>query len=102
MSSPYLRALDEFYKVKAETVDFDGENCSGAVDVVNGWLRRQTGGRVFRILNGPTSCDSKLLTVSAVTVTASLVAISSNFLTASLTRQRNKLECFITLCKSVW
>ena len=73
MSSHYLRALEEFYQVKAEPVNFGGENCSRAFELVNDWLRRQTGGRVFRILNRAPSCDSKLLMVGSVDMSANLL-----------------------------
>ena len=48
MASPYLRALEEFYKVKAEPIDFNGDNCARNFESVNGWIQKKTEGHVFR------------------------------------------------------
>ena len=73
MSSPYLRALEEFYSVKTQALDFRGENCSQTMPVLNDWVRGQTEGQVSNVLVRPPSCDSKLFMLSGVSLKAHLL-----------------------------
>jgi len=74
MSSPYLRALEEFYMVKTQALDFRGENCSQTIAVLNDWVRNQTEGQISQILSlKPPTCESKLFMLSGVALKAHLL-----------------------------
>jgi serine protease inhibitor len=73
MSSPYLRALDEFYQIKAEPLDFKANNCSLASSKINDWIRTQAEGQLSNALMRPPACDSKLFVFSALLLEAQLL-----------------------------
>ena len=73
MSSPYLRALDEFYQIKAEPLELKGTNCSLASSKLNDWIRTQADGQLSNVLTRPPICDSKLFIVSAMVLKAELL-----------------------------
>ena len=73
MSSPYLRALDEFYQIKAEPLDLKGSSCSLASSKLNDWIRTQAEGQLTNVLSRPPICDSKLFVLSAMVLKAQLL-----------------------------
>ena len=72
MSSPYLRALEEFYMVKAEAMDFRGDNCKLSTENINDWIRTKTDGKISKVMTS-SKCDSNLFIASAVALNAQLL-----------------------------
>lgn len=70
ISSPYDRALREFYHAKVEHIDFRNADPSQTMGIVNDWINDVTEGQIPQLLNGPPSKDSKLVMVNAMALDA--------------------------------
>eukprot|EP00095_Tigriopus_kingsejongensis_P008549 maker-scaffold989_size72935-snap-gene-0.9 protein:Tk08549 transcript:maker-scaffold989_size72935-snap-gene-0.9-mRNA-1 annotation:"hypothetical protein DAPPUDRAFT_51792" len=70
VSSPYDRALREFYHAKVEHIDFRNADPSQTMGVVNDWIKDVTEGQIPTLLDVPPSKGSKLLLVNAMALDA--------------------------------
>lgn len=70
ISSPYARALKEFYHAGLEHMDFRNSDPAQTMGVINDWVHDVTDGQIPRLLASPPDKAAKMVLVNALSMDA--------------------------------
>ncbi|XXY50846.1 serpin family protein [Sorangium sp. So ce269] len=68
IEAPFLKVLGESYGAPVRLVDFNDP--AETEDLVNGWVSRETDGKITELLTGDVSADTQLVLVNAISFDA--------------------------------